>query len=366
METTRRMPVPGYRRPSLTIHAGDQAYTAHESDAPIIVGREFPAQVRIDDDRISRTHMRLDCTPTGWVAVDQSRNGIFIDGARHSMVPIKDGTTIYLGNPDGIPVGFTHSAPVRQPEHEPYTPDDDDDSERTLHTVDPGVARAGAAVAARREELKLTQRYLARSGIVNAGALIDFEKGRRWPRKATLAKLEDALQWPHGTIARMRREHVDPDSEDTVTMMNTVRAPLMAEAVEVALTTINTAIESLPAPSDPDFSHRATSILADLRKLEAVAAGAARSAKGAPEVALVLSAVRRCYKDLMLRAARAPGATLGQRLYAARYRAELTAEETANAAGVPVDVITAAEAEVPLDANTVAALSAALASLTRR
>jgi transcriptional regulator with XRE-family HTH domain len=360
METTRRVPVPGYRRPSLTIHAGNQTYTAHESDAPIIVGREFPAQVRIDDDRISGTHMRLDCTPTGWVAVDQSRNGIFIDGARHSMIPIRDGTTIYLGNPHGIPVGFTHSAPA------PYTPDDDDDSERTLHTVDPGVARAGAAVAARREELKLTQRYLARSGIVNAGALIDFEKGRRWPRRATLAKLEDALQWPHGTIARIRREQVDPDSEDTVTMMNTVRAPLMAEAVEVALTTINTAIESLPAPSEPDFSHRATSILADLRKLEAVAAGAARSAKGAPEVALVLSAVRRCYKDLMLRAARAPGATLGQRLYAARYRAELTAEETANAAGVSVDVITAAEAEVPLDANTVAALSAALASLTRR
>jgi hypothetical protein len=61
-----------------------------------------------------------------------------------------------------------------------------------------------------------------------------------------------------------------------------------------------------------------------------------------------------------------PGATLGQRLYAARCRAELTAEEIANAAGVPVDVITAAEAEVPPNPDTVAALSAALHSLTRR
>jgi hypothetical protein len=68
----------------------------------------------------------------------------------------------------------------------------------------------------------------------------------------------------------------------------------------------------------------------------------------------------------MLRAARAPAATLGQRLYAARYRAELTVEETANAAGVPVEVVTAVEAEVPLDADTARAVSAMLASLTRR
>jgi pSer/pThr/pTyr-binding forkhead associated (FHA) protein len=357
-------PASGY--PSLVIHAGNQTYTAHESDAPIIIGREFPAQVRIGDDRISRTHMRLDCTPNGWVAVDQSRNGIFIDDTRRSTIAIRDGTTIFLGTPRGIPITFSYRTAVPQAEGEPDTPGDDDDTERALDIIDPGIARAGAAVAARREELKLTQRYLARSGIVNAGALIDFEKGRRWPRKATLAKLEDALQWPHGTIARIRREQTDPDGEDTVMMMNTVRAPLMAEAVEVALTTINTAVESLPAPSEPEFSHRATGILADLRKLETVAAGAARSAKGAPEVALVLSAVRRCYKDLMLRAARAPAATLGQRLYAARYRAELTVEETANAAGVPVEVVTAVEAEVPLDADTARALSAMLASLTRR
>ncbi len=354
----------GYRQPTLTIRVGAQTYTARDSDAPITIGREFPAQVRIGDDRISRTHVRLDCTPNGWVAVDQSRNGTYLDGTRQSVIPIRDGTTIHLGNPQGIPVGFAFGAPAPADSE----PDEatDDDSERTLDTVDAGIARAGAAVAARREELKLTQRYLARSGIVNAGALIDFEKGRRWPRKATLARLEDALQWPHGTIARLRREQPDASGEDTVVMTNTVRTPLLAEAVEVALTTITTAIESLPDASDLDFSQRASGILADLRKLEGVAAGAARTAKGAPEVALVLSAVRRSYKDLMLRAARAPGATLGQRLYAARYRAELTAEDLANAAGVPVDAITAVEAEVPLDADTVAALTAALSSLTRR
>lgn len=367
MDAEHGRPV-GAGRPSLTIRVAHRTYTAQESDAPITVGREFPAQVRIDDDRISRTHLRLDCGPSGWVAVDQSKNGIFIDGLRRSMIPIRDGITIQLGHPQGIPVGFSFAAaePPEQTDASAGESADEEESERTLDIVDVGIARAGAAVAARREELKLTQRYLARSGIVNAGALIDFEKGRRWPRKATLARLEDALQWPHGTIARIRREQADANSEDTLVMTNTVRAPLLAEAVEVALTTLTTAIDSLPDTSDPAFGHRAAGILADLRKLEGVAAGAARSAKGAPEVALVLSAVRRSYKDLMLRAARAPGATLGQRLYAARYRAELTAEELANAAGLPVDAITAAEAEVPLDAQTAAALSAALSSLTRR
>jgi transcriptional regulator with XRE-family HTH domain len=212
-----------------------------------------------------------------------------------------------------------------------HTPEDD--TEHTLDIADPGVARAGAAVAARREELKLTQRYLARVGIVNAGALIDFEKGRRWPRRATLAKIEDALQWPHGTIARLRREGDGPDAENTEVLTNTVRAPLMVETVEVALTSINAVIGSLPEIADPAFSPRAAAILADLRKLESVAANAAHTAKGAPEVAVVPGAVRKCYKDLMLRAARAPGATFGQRLFAARYRGELSAEETANAAG---------------------------------
>ncbi|OBG75838.1 hypothetical protein A5700_23500 [Mycobacterium sp. E1214] len=232
------------------------------------------------------------------------------------------------------------------------------------------MARAGAAVAARREELKLTQRYLAREGIVNAGALIDFEKGRRWPRRATLARLEQALQWPHGTITRLRDGSnlgtVDAN-DSTEVMTNTVRAPLMADAVEIALSTITSAIAALPSDvADPAFSARVGAILSDLRRLESVAANAAQTAKGAPEVARGLSSVRKCYKDLMLRAARAPGATLGQRLYAARYRAELSVEEIAHAADVPVEVVRAAEAEAPVDAATGAALSAVLTVLTRR
>ena len=49
------------------------------------------------------------------------------------------------------------------------------DAESTAETpdvVDAGLARAGAAAAARRRELDISQRSLAADGIINAGALI--------------------------------------------------------------------------------------------------------------------------------------------------------------------------------------------------
>ena len=72
-----------------------------------------------------------------------------------------------------------------------------------------------------------------------------------------------------------------------------------------------------------------------------------------PPLIRALSAVRTRYDELMLRAARAPGATLGQRLYAARRGANLTILETAQAAGVSEDDIIRAEAEEPVSAAAV-------------
>ena len=228
--------------------------------------------------------------------------------------------------------------------------DTDAETTREIDVADPDVARAGRAVAARRRQLDITQRSLARDKIINAGALIAFEKGRSWPRRGTLAKLEEVLQWPPGTIERIRSgAAVGPDTE---VVTNTVQAPLMAEAVELAMHSITAAVAALPEPSDPGFTPKATAILADLRKLESVAANAARFAKGTPSVILALSTVRRSYSDLMLTAARSREATAGQRLYAARHEADLSAEEAANAAGLPVDIVTAVEEEraVPPDA----------------
>jgi transcriptional regulator with XRE-family HTH domain len=329
-----------------------------------VVGRDPLAAIRVNDDRISRSHVRLEPHDGSWQAIDTSTNGMFIDGVRRSSVPITGTTTIHLGNPDGIPVTVTVSDPAEVTEIAPV-PDVDDESWAESEETDPDIVRAGRAVAARRRELDITQRSLARDRIINAGALIAFEKGRSWPRRATLAKLEEVLQWPAGTITRIRNGAAPVrDTEATDVITNTVQAPLMAEAIELAMHTIGSAITGLPKPSDPEFTRQATAILGDLRKLESVAASAARSAKGTPSVALALSAVRRRYNEVMLRAARSPTATLGQRLYEARHRAELSAEETANAAGLPVDVIVAVESERPVPPEAAAAVENLIAQLS--
>ncbi len=219
--------------------------------------------------------------------------------------------------------------------------------------ADAGMVRAGAAAAARRRELNISQRSLAAGGVINAGALIAFEKGRSWPRQVTRTKLEEILQWPAGTIERIRRG--EPAQAGPVRSAGTEPAaevPLIAQAVTTAAHTVGATIDALPATADPGFTARATAILADLRQLEAVASRAARI-QVTPELIRALSAVRSRIDELTLRAAAAPDATLGQRLYAARRRANLTVGETARAAGVAEDVIVAAEAEQPVSAADV-------------
>ena len=63
--------------------------------------------------------------------------------------------------------------------------------------------------------------------------------------------------------------------------------------------------------------------------------------------------MRTRYDELMVWAARAPRATVGQRLYAARRGANLTILETAQAAGVSEEDIIRAEAEEPVPAAAV-------------
>lgn len=220
--------------------------------------------------------------------------------------------------------------------------------------ADPGMARAGAAAAARRRELDISQRSLAADGIINAGALIAFEKGRSWPRERTRAKLEEVLQWSPGTIARIRQggsanpePQRQPDPQPSGDEVS-----LIAQAVDTAVHTLGSTIGALPPPDAADFTPRVTAILSDLRQLEAVAASAARIGRVTPTLLRSLSMVRRQIDELTVLSATSPTATLGQRLYAARRRANLTIAETAQAAGVAEDVIAAAEAGQPVPADT--------------
>ncbi|AQT83160.1 hypothetical protein B1R94_27650 [Mycolicibacterium litorale] len=219
----------------------------------------------------------------------------------------------------------------------------------------PDIARVGHSVGARREELGLSQRQLSRDGVITTHSLIALEKGRRWPRASTRARLEAALQWPAGTLERLRGGDAAA-GETTVTTTTATDAPFMADVVDVALAPLATAIDALPQPTAPDFLPRASALLADLRRLEQVAANAARTARGSSAVALSLGMVRRRHHDLMLKAAQAPGASLGPRLYAARYASGLNVEEVANVAGVEGYLVAAAEADGPVDPLARAAL----------
>src|SRR5690606_33644600 len=189
--------------------------------------------------------------------------------------------------------------------------------------VDPGLARAGAAAAARRRELDISQRRLAAEGIINAGALIAFEKGRSWPRERTRARLEEVLKWPPGTIARLRRGEPQRPAPP-VSDGGGDEGSLIAQAVVTAVGTLRTTISALPPVHDPDFTPRVSALLSDLRQLEAVASRAARLGRVTPTLIKALGTVRSLYDELMVRAAGGPHATLGQRLYAARRGANLT------------------------------------------
>ncbi|BBX30639.1 FHA domain-containing protein [Mycolicibacterium alvei] len=354
-------------RSTLTIHVGAEAYPFPAVGGPVVIGREYPAQVQIPHAGISKSHLRIEEHHGRWTGIDQSSNGVFVNGQRRSTLDITDGLTVYLGHPEeGIAVRFSVTDAT-----DADVGDDVDDlgdgaeetSERAAEDT-ANITRAGAAVAARREQLRISQRSLAQDKIINAGALIAFEKGRSWPRAATRARLEKVLQWPPGTIERLR-DHVEdePDRAEMTGGTTTIEARFMAEAVEVALSTINSTIADLPDAADPDFNYRAASILADLRKLETVAAKAAKSTTGAPNVVLVLSQIRHAYRELMLRAADAPNATLGQRLFAARHRANLSVDETAAAAAVTPEVIAAAEADAALAERHIAAIEYLVSAL---
>jgi DNA-binding XRE family transcriptional regulator len=241
--------------------------------------------------------------------------------------------------------------------HEPgIDPRSDDD---TTGALDPGMARAGAAAAARRRELDISQRSLAADGIINAGALISFEKGRSWPRDRTRASLEEVLRWPPGTIAQIRAGGAvtAPVGSDSVRREAAGdEGSLIAQAVVAAVNTLGSTIDSLPPVDDPNFTPRITAILANLRQLEAVAARATRIGRVTPTLIRALSTVRRRIDELTMLAATAPRATLGQRLYAARRNANLTIVETAQAADVAEETIVRAEAEEPVPVAAVAAI----------
>jgi transcriptional regulator with XRE-family HTH domain len=225
-----------------------------------------------------------------------------------------------------------------------------------------GQARAGAAFANRRVELGITQRELARLGIITASSLIAFEKGRAWPRERTRATLEELAHWPAGTLATIRAGGAIPGAHAS-RPAPPVDGPLVVEAVHVAMRTIDVTIDKLPDDDHPKFGEHVRAALADLRRLEAITTRAVRGSQSAPEVFRALGAVRRRYHELMTRAATSPGATVGQRLYRTRTAFRLSAAEIALALGAPTELVSSAESEAELSEGSVERIEALIADL---
>lgn len=101
--------------PPLVVRLGESMF-AFAPGPDITVGRDSsrPGQdlhrhIRVDTaakQAISRVHMVLHADGPQWVAIDKSRNGIYVNGKRVGSVPIDDDVRINLGAPDGPALTF--------------------------------------------------------------------------------------------------------------------------------------------------------------------------------------------------------------------------------------------------------------------
>ncbi|MCM3882592.1 FHA domain-containing protein, partial [Frankia sp. R82] len=73
-----------------------------EPERDHVVGRGRDCDVVISDGRVSRRHLRLESTADGWLARDISSSGIWVDGSRAGVVPLRGGEVrLRLGAADG-------------------------------------------------------------------------------------------------------------------------------------------------------------------------------------------------------------------------------------------------------------------------
>jgi hypothetical protein len=99
----------------LLVHVGPAATPLPRGEW--VIGRGPDADVRIDDDRVSRRHAVVRHGPEGWEITDGgSLNGIWLAGRQLQRIPVPPGgVTVLVGGKDGVPVRFvpdrTRSAP---------------------------------------------------------------------------------------------------------------------------------------------------------------------------------------------------------------------------------------------------------------
>jgi ABC transport system ATP-binding/permease protein len=103
--------------PPLTVYLGSAMYT-FPGGREVTVGRADTSDIRVEATQrqaISRTHLVLRYEGGEWLAIDKSRNGIYVDGARVSTVPVDDDRAIAVGDPTGPRLTFRLSTQVIRP-----------------------------------------------------------------------------------------------------------------------------------------------------------------------------------------------------------------------------------------------------------
>ncbi|WP_122497537.1 FHA domain-containing protein, partial [Mycobacterium attenuatum] len=83
--------------PRLELRAGGRVWHV-TPDRVWSIGRWAEADVRLDNPRVSRDHAVLQPTAGGWVLVNHSSNGMFVEGARVERVAIVGPVTVMLGS----------------------------------------------------------------------------------------------------------------------------------------------------------------------------------------------------------------------------------------------------------------------------
>ncbi|WP_227371061.1 FHA domain-containing protein, partial [Mycobacterium fragae] len=110
------MPTEAFASP-LIVWLGSKRY-AFPPGRDVIVGHDRRADIRIErrDEFTPPTAVVLHYDGRQWVAIDRSRHGIYVDGARMSTVFIHDGQVIMIGHPQyGSRLVFQVGAPAHPP-----------------------------------------------------------------------------------------------------------------------------------------------------------------------------------------------------------------------------------------------------------
>ncbi len=85
------------------------------------IGRANEADIHLENPRVSRDHAVLQPTPAGWVLINHSSNGMFVDGQRVESLTISQPITVVLGSASSgemlwvSPIGQQVSPPRPQP-----------------------------------------------------------------------------------------------------------------------------------------------------------------------------------------------------------------------------------------------------------